>query len=116
MPRSSQLKLVAKLEQQCAERARQEELANCNCPEFKSEMPVVIFGSTGCEPETKQTCPVHGVRRFGDVIYIEFVDPDPEATYRGKLTEESARLPQLTETSDHLAADPQSRKEPEENE
>jgi hypothetical protein len=64
-------KRLAKLEQEQADRAKREELANCNCPEhFLAVCPAAF------RAEMNTACPVHGLRRFGRIDIMDFVKPD----------------------------------------
>jgi hypothetical protein len=74
---SSLRKRLATLEQQRADRARREELADCNCPGMKSTVPFLapIFPEA-LEDALNKTCPVHGLRRFGPMVILNFVNPD----------------------------------------
>jgi len=96
---SSLRKRLAKLEQEQADRAKVEELADCNCPEFKSGGFLAVFpraiGALGApeapgalealEAEMNETCPVHGLRRLGDITVMDF----------GTESEDTAKLDQL---------------------
>jgi hypothetical protein len=90
---SSLRKRLAKLEQEQANRARAEELADCNCPEFKSAMPFLAISPEAFQAETNKTCPVHRFRRLGSISSIVFVEPN--ATCGGARIKESAKLLQL---------------------
>ena len=61
---SSLRKRLATLEQEQADRARREELVDCNCPEMKSSVTFLapIFPEA-LEAELNKTCPVHGFRQ-----------------------------------------------------
>jgi hypothetical protein len=83
---------LAKLEQECADRVRREELVDCNCPEIKSVVSFLAFGSKQFEAEMNKTCPVHGFRRLGSIVALNFVEPN------GTETEDSAKLSQLIDT------------------
>jgi len=111
--RSSLRKRLAKLEQEQADRAKVEELADCNCPEVKSVMPFLAVSPEAFEAEMNKTCPVHGFRRLGPIHSIVFVEPN--GTYGGVKTQESAKLLQLIdEYKLRLAQHSQSSVEPEE--
>jgi hypothetical protein len=61
---SSLRKRLATLEQEQADRARREELVDCNCPALKSATGFLapIFPKA-LESELNKTCPVHGFRQ-----------------------------------------------------
>ena len=84
---SSLSRRLAKVEQQLADVARREELANCICREM-----TITFEAEEFEAEMNRTCLVHGFRRLGRILAVRFVNTD------GTLTEESAKLHQLVET------------------
>jgi hypothetical protein len=73
---SSLRKRLAKLEQEQADRARVEELANCNCPELKSAASYLAVCPSKFEKDINETCPVHGLRRFGTIVIMDFVNMD----------------------------------------
>ncbi len=87
---SSLSKRLAEVEQQVAERTKREELANCICR--TSKPGTFAHNAEKFEAEMNRTCPVHGLRRLGDVIAVTFVNPD------GTLSEESIKLSQLIDT------------------
>jgi hypothetical protein len=100
---SSVRKRLAKLEQEQADRARREELADCNCPELKSAVSFLAVCPGQFEGEINTKCPVHGFRRFGEIVVMDFG------------TEESTKLSQLVEEYElRLAQHSQSSVEPEE--
>ena len=82
-------KRLAKLEQEQADRAKVEELADCNCPKFKSTLSFLAVFPEALEAEMNETCPVHGLRRFGDIVITEFVNPD------GTENEDTKKMYQL---------------------
>ena len=101
---------LVKLEQEQAERAQREALADCNCPEIKSAISFLALESKQFEAEMNETCPVHGFRRLGELHPMIFVKPN------GTVTEDSARLLQLIEEYElRLAQHSQSSVEPEED-
>ena len=85
---SSLHKRLARLEQECAAKARHEELADCNCPGMKSAGSFLapIFPEA-LEAELNKTCPVHGFRQLGRIVVMD------------SGTEESAKLWQLIPSS-----------------
>jgi hypothetical protein len=105
---SSLHKRLARLEQECAAKARREELANCNCPELKSAVSFLAVCPRKFEEEINTTCPVHGLRRFGKIAIIDFVNLD------GTTSEEAIKLQQLIDSHNlRLAQHSQSSIEPE---
>ncbi|MGD0506350.1 MAG: hypothetical protein ABSA27_01030 [Terriglobales bacterium] len=103
---------MAKVEQQQADRARREELADCNCPELKSPVGFQV----GVSPEQleaalNEMCPVHGLRRFGRITIFNFGKPD------GTENENTAKMHQLIDAHElRLSQYSQSNCEIEENE
>jgi hypothetical protein len=67
-------KRLAKLEQEQADKAKREELANCNCPELKTG-GYTAFCPAGFREEMNTMCPVHGLRRFGKIVIMDFIEP-----------------------------------------
>ena len=105
---SSLRKRLATLEQEQADRARREELADCNCPAMKSSVPFLAVFPEAFEAELNETCPVHGFRRFGAITIIDFVNLD------GTESESAAKMHQLiTSYRLRLAQHSQSSIEPE---
>jgi hypothetical protein len=88
---SSLRKRLDKLEQEQADRARREELADCNCPELKSAVSFLAVCPRKFEEEINTTCPVHGLRRFGKIVIMDFVNLD------GTSGERAIKLHQLNE-------------------
>jgi hypothetical protein len=87
---SSLSRRLAKLEQQRADRAMREELANCICG---TKMAFRVFSNASeFEEEMNRTCPVHGVRRLGPIITMGAANPD------GTPSEELLKLMRLMET------------------
>jgi hypothetical protein len=106
---SSLRKRLDKLEQEQADRAKVEELANCNCPELKSAVSFLAFCPEQFEEEINKTCPVHGLRRFGEIAIMDFVNPD------GTSNEDTIKMHQLIDSHQlRLAQHSQSSVEPEE--
>jgi hypothetical protein len=102
-------KRLAKLEQGQSERARSEELENCNCPALKSEVSFLAVWSEAFEAEMNKTCPVHGLRRFGPIVMLSFANPD------GTESEDTMKLAQLIDSHERrLAQYSHSSAEPEE--
>jgi hypothetical protein len=89
---SSLRKRLAKLEQEQADRAKVVELANCNCPELKCAVPFLAVCPAKLEAEMNKTCPVHGLRRFGQIAILDFVNLD------GTTSEETIKLEQLIDS------------------
>jgi hypothetical protein len=89
---SSLRKRLATLEQQWADRARLEELADCNCPGIKSAVSFLAVCPRKFEEEINTMCPVHGLRRFGKIVIMNFVKPD------GTAGEWAIKLHQLIES------------------
>ena len=56
-----------------ADRARLEELVDCNCPEMKSAgsflAPIFL---EALEAELNKMCPVHGFRQLGRIVVMDF--------------------------------------------
>jgi hypothetical protein len=101
---SSLRKRLATLEQEQADRARLEELADCNCPAMKSAGSFLapIFPEA-LEAELNKTCPVHGFRQLGRIVVLNFGN------------QESAKVSQLVHVYKlRLAQHSQSSIEPEE--
>jgi hypothetical protein len=84
---------LAKLEREVAGRVKREELADCNCTEMKSAMPLFAMNPEVFQAEMDKTCPVHGFRRLGEIRAHTFVEPSEKCS--GTLTEKSAELLQL---------------------
>jgi hypothetical protein len=104
---SSLRKRLDKLEQEQADRARREELADCNCPELKSwpGFHIAIYPKV-LESDLHEMCPVHGLRRFGPITIFDFED-----------AETTAKLEQLIDAHELLLSQySQSNGENEENE
>jgi len=104
---SSLRKRLDTLEQEQADRARREELADCNCPELKSwpGFHIAIYPEV-LESDLHEMCPVHGLRRFGTITIFDFGD-----------TETTAKLEQLIDAHELLLSQySQSNGEIEENE
>jgi len=107
---SSFSKRLAKLEQECADRVRREELEDCNCPEMKSTVSFLapVFPEA-LEAALNKTCPVHGLRRFGPMVMLRFLKPD------GTESENTMKTRQLIDSHQRrLAQHSQSSVEPEE--
>ena len=104
---SSLRKRLATLEQQRADRARREELADCNCPELKSSPGFYIaIHPEALASDLHEMCPVHGLRRFGTITIFDFGN-----------TETTAKLEQLIDAHELLLSQySQSNGENEENE
>ena len=101
-------KRLAKLEQEHADRVRREELVDCNCPELKSHGFLAVWPEA-LEAEMNETCPVHGLRRFGEIVIIDCVNPD------GTESENTMKICQLIDSHElRLAQQSQSSVEPEE--
>ena len=106
---SSLRKRLATLEQWQADRARREELENCNCPELKSDVSFLAVWPEALEAEMNETCPVHGLRRFGPIVILDCVKPD------GTESENTMKMCQLIDSHERrLAQHSQSSVEPEE--
>jgi hypothetical protein len=106
---------LAKVEQQQADRARREELADCNCPALKSTLswlvPIFPEPVAALEAELNRMCPVHGLRRFGAITIVNFVKPDGTNEYN------TAKMHQLIDAHELLLSQySQSNDEIEENE
>ncbi len=102
----------AKLEQERADRARRDELADCNCPEMKSPVPFLapVFPEA-LEAALNKTCPVHGLRRLGPITIFDFVNLDRTESER------TTKLRKLIESHGlRLLQHSQSGAEPEEDE
>lgn len=85
---------MAKVEQQVADKARREKLANCNCfPHDPKRLgaPFVVSDEKKFESEMNLTCPAHGFRRFGQLLVLKFVHSD------GTFDEKSVRLGQVVD-------------------
>jgi hypothetical protein len=107
---SSLCKRLATLEQECAAKVRHEELVDCNCPGIKSAVSFLapIFPEA-LEAALNKTCPVHGLRRFGPIVILSFVNPD------GTETENTMKLRPLIDSHRiRLSQHSQSSVEPEE--
>jgi predicted component of type VI protein secretion system len=90
---------LAKIEREMAEKVRRKELANCICRDL-----TVAFASEEFEAEMNLPCPAHGLRRLGQIIAVEGVNPDKT------VTEESTKLAQLLDMYElRLSQLPQSR-------
>jgi hypothetical protein len=106
---SSLRKRLVKLEQEHADRVRREELENCNCPELKSDGSFLAVWPEALEAEMNETCPVHGLRRFGEIVIMDCVKPD------GTESENTMKMCQLIDSHERrLAQHSQSSVEPEE--
>jgi len=73
---SSLNRRLAAVEQEVAERVKRVELADCNCPKIKSPIPFLAFEPGQLEEELNRGCPVHGLRRFGRIRIMNFVNMD----------------------------------------
>jgi len=106
---SSLSRRLAKVEQQQADRARREELADCNCPAIKSSVSFLVpIFPEALEAQLNKTCPVHGLRRFGDMVIMNFLNLD------GTESERTAKLRQLIRSHElRLSQQSQSGVEPE---
>ena len=108
---SSLRQRLATLEQEQADRARREELANCTCPEMKSATGFLapIFPEA-LEAALNETCPVHGLRRFGPIVILDF------GNLAGTDSEDTMKMCQLIDSHERrLAQHSQSSVEPEED-
>ena len=84
-------KRLAKLEHAQADRTKVEELANCNCPELKSAVSFLAVCPRKFEEEINKTCSVHGLRRFGEIVVLDFINLD------GTTSEWAIKLHQMNE-------------------
>src|ERR1019366_2218229 len=106
---SSLRKRLATLEQWQADRVRREELENCNCPELKSDGSFLAVWPEALEAEMNETCPVHGLRRFGEIVIMDFINLD------GTSSERAIEIHQLIDSHERrLAQHSQPSVEPEE--
>jgi|ERR1035438_1523863 hypothetical protein len=95
---SSLRKRLATLEQEQADRARREELADCNCPEMKSSEFLSPIFPEALEAQLNKTCPVHGFRRFGRIVVMNF-GPEKSAKVLQLIEEYQIRLAQHSQSS-----------------
>jgi len=68
-------KRLARVERVVADAARRERLTGCICKRHPFDRTLIISPEE-FEAEMNRTCPVHGFRRMGELIIIEFVSPD----------------------------------------
>jgi hypothetical protein len=96
---SSLRKRLDTLEQQWADRARLEELADCNCPGIKSPgLFLAPIFPEALKAELNKTCPVHGFRQLGRIVMMNF--GNQESTKVLQLIEEyELRLAQHSQSS-----------------
>lgn len=95
-------KRLLKLEQHAARRIRQEKTANCIC----SERLFAIFPQE-FEKEMNRECLVHGFRRLGQILRVNFVDMGRNLTEDSKKMNElvdgyELRLSKFRESHDNL--------------
>jgi hypothetical protein len=109
---SSLRKRLATLEQEQADRARREELADCNCPELKSPVgfQMAIFPEA-LEAELNEMCPVHGLRRFGTITIFHFGNTETTAKMEQLIDAHELRLAQHSQSS----VEPEEENDPQES-
>ncbi len=79
-------KRLAKIERDLAQMETRKELAHCLCRKVTQALDPEEF-----EAEMNRTCPVHGVRRLGQLLIIRMINPDRS------LAPESVKLHQLVD-------------------
>jgi hypothetical protein len=103
---SSLSRRLAKVEQQQADRARREELADCNCPELKSTVPFLApcipEPLEALEAELHEMCPVHGLRRFGPIGIMNFGDTERAAKMEQLIHAHRLLLSQYSQSNDEI--------------
>ena len=70
---------LAKVEQQVDDRARQKNLATCNCYPKDPErvgIPFVVTNTEEFEAEVNFPCPAHAFRRLGQLLVLQKMHPD----------------------------------------
>jgi len=89
---------LERLEQKLADLARQEALANCNCPRF------TFVGSTETfKAEMNKTCPAHGFRRLGQITIVQIASTQKDRA--DSVDERSVGLEELVNEYDRRLAE-----------
>jgi hypothetical protein len=94
-------KRLEKLEHEQAHRAERVGLADCNCPAFKSRLPLIFSSSEAFQDEMSKTCPVHKFRRLGKytpifVVYSTRTHGE-DRTHGEEMKEDSSKLRKLVD-------------------
>lgn len=103
---SSLSRRLAKVEQRQADRARREELADCNCPKLKSTVPFLApfipEPLESLEAELHEMCPVHGLRRFGTIEIMNFGDTETTAKMEQLIDAHHLLLSQYSQSNGEI--------------
>jgi hypothetical protein len=95
---SSLSRRLAKIERQLIDGARREELENCICRQLTVADP---NKPEEFEAEMNETCPLHGFRRLGEIIEIQYIGRKNTKLdqlleiYRARQSPRNFRLSQL---------------------
>jgi hypothetical protein len=83
-----------------------ERLADCNCPELKSTVsflpPFIREPLEGLEAELNKMCPVHGLRRFGEIVITDFGDTEMSAKLSQLIHWHRLRLSRYSQPNDEI--------------